>query len=145
MNDILEFQGEHRWLSNFWLVNIHYENITYPSVEHAYQAAKTLDVEQQKTIALLPTPGKAKRAGRRVIMRDDWDKIKVYTMAYLLHIKFQHAGLRKRLIETGDCLIVEGNRWNDQFWGMCNGHGQNILGQLIMAVRETIKISGGIK
>src|SRR5690348_9381030 len=63
-NKIAEFQGEYRFLSNFWPAEVAYEGITYPTAEHAYQAAKTMDVNERKRIAALPTPAEAKAAGR---------------------------------------------------------------------------------
>src|SRR4051794_10492805 len=65
------FQGEYRFLSNFWPAEVVYEGVTYPSVEHAYQAAKTLSIEERKRIASLPTPGEAKKEGQKLIKRPD--------------------------------------------------------------------------
>jgi predicted NAD-dependent protein-ADP-ribosyltransferase YbiA (DUF1768 family) len=57
-----------------------YENITYPTAEHAYQASKTLDVEQRRKIAALATPAEAKAAGRALKLRDDWETAKFVVM-----------------------------------------------------------------
>src|SRR5690348_4795118 len=77
---IAEFQGDNRFLSNFWPAEVIYEGITYPTAEHAYQAAKTLDPEQRKKIAALKTPSEAKTAGRSLKLRDDWETAKFTVM-----------------------------------------------------------------
>jgi ribA/ribD-fused uncharacterized protein len=129
------FQGEYRWLSNFEPVDIVYEAELYPSVEHAYVAAKTLDRDLRKSIALLPTPGAAKRAGRSLKLRPDWEMVKLTVMEDLLRQKFQHVRLRRLLMSTVGIDIVEGNTWGDRFWGVCDGVGENHLGRLIMKIR----------
>jgi len=135
---ILEFQGEYRWLSNFAPVLIQLPDGDYPSVEHAYQAEKTIDPVERRFIRTANSPGEAKRRGRRVTIRPDWDDIKVDVMYRLVQCKFKQEPYRSRLIATGSREIVEGNRWGDTFWGMCHGKGTNMLGKLIMEVRSEI-------
>lgn len=140
MKVINEFQKEYRWLSNFWPVKITYGGITYPHVESAYMAMKTEDIETRKKIALLSNPAEAKRAGRTLKLRKDWDKLKVNVMYTMLKIKFAPGStLAAKLLDTGDALLVEGNKWGDTFWGVCNGKGHNILGKLLMQVRKELK------
>lgn len=129
------FQGEYRWLSNFEPVDVVYEGELYPSVEHAYVAAKTLDRETRKSIALLATAGAAKRAGRSLTLRSDWDRVKLKVMEELIRQKFMHVRLRRLLMSTVGMAIVEGNTWGDTFWGVCNGIGENHLGRIIEKVR----------
>lgn len=137
---ILEFSGAHRWMSNFHPSRLAYDGIEYATVEHAYQAAKTLSVDERRAIASLATPALAKRAGRTVTMRPDWDRVKVGVMKELLALKFQDADLRSRLMSTGDRLIVEGNRWGDRFWGQSPvGTGRNELGKLLMSLRSELR------
>ena len=139
---ILAFQGKYRWLSNFWPVQIWSAKmgLMFPSAEHAYQACKTDQVSMQVTISMLSTPGAAKRAGKHVRIRPDWDQIKVPTMHLILREKFSDRDLRYMLMETGDAELVEGNTWGDTFWGVYDGHGQNMLGKLLMEVREEIRL-----
>jgi ribA/ribD-fused uncharacterized protein len=132
------FQGEYRWLSNFWPVLVFWEDILYPSVEHAYQAAKSPLMTERRMIAGLPTAGKAKREGRYLTIRIDWEAVKVDIMLELLRIKFRSSDLKAKLIATGKEELVEVNSWGDTFWGVCNGEGQNQLGKLLMKVREEI-------
>lgn len=133
-----KFDGQYRFLSNFYPCTIEYEGILYPSVEHAYQAAKTFDVRQKARIALAVTPGKAKAMGQGVRMLRGWDDIKVEVMYHLLLLKFQDVNLRVLLKGTGDALLVEGNWWGDAFWGVCKGVGENMLGNLLMLVRSEL-------
>lgn len=137
--DITEFNGENRFLSNFWPCKVVYANIEYPSVEHAFQAAKTLDVEARKAFTQC-NAGEAKRLGRTVTMRNDWDAIKISVMQILLEQKFQKGTLlAAKLIATGDVQLIEGNYWNDRFWGVCKGIGRNNLGKLLMEVRNNLR------
>lgn len=135
---ISSFQGEHSWLSNFWPVQVEYEGIIFPSVEHAYQAAKTLDMNKRKEMALLSRPGEAKRVGKGLTFRSDWNQIKVEIMTELVEKKFKDPILRQKLKSTGDQPLIEGNTWHDTFWGVCNGKGQNHLGKILMKVRENL-------
>lgn len=144
MNKIESFQGEHRFLSNFWNVYVTYDGEIYPTVEHAYQAAKTLEPEFRKAICYATT-GQAKRMGRKVPMRKDWDVIKLGVMDNLLRQKFADPELQELLLATGDADLIEGNTWGDYYWGVCNGEGQNWLGKLLVAIREDIKNYGGTK
>lgn len=139
---IAGFQGEYRFLSNFAPSKVvDYDGIEYPTVEHAFAAHKTLDLDTRREIALLETPGKAKRAGRSVELRADWEESKVNVMRNFLLSKFSDPVLSKRLKETGRAKLVESNHWHDQFWGdcTCDKHsstpGDNTLGKLLMSIR----------
>lgn len=133
------FQGEYRFLSNFWPVNVLFENIIYPSTEHAYQAAKTLDKGKRYEISKLEKAGDAKRLGKAIPMRPEWDHIRVPVMKELLIEKFKRPDLAELLLATGDMKLVEYNGWGDRFWGVCRGEGTNMLGQLLMEVREELR------
>jgi N-glycosidase YbiA len=131
------FQGEYRFLSNFWPAVVRFDGMTYPTVEHAYQAAKTMDMKERLRISELATPGLAKKAGKKVKMRSDWgDEVKIIFMRLFLTLKFQDPKLRKKLLQTGTEKLVEGNTWGDTFWGVCDGKGKNHLGKLLMEVRK---------
>jgi ribA/ribD-fused uncharacterized protein len=140
MRTIAAFNGEFRWLSNFWPVSITCaDGITYPSSEHAYMASKTLDMNIRREVATLKTAGDAKRFGRKIKLRADWEEVKRNEMLLVLRLKFQDPLLRIKLINTGDARLIEGNTWGDTYWGVCNGQGQNVLGQLLMLVRSELK------
>ena len=129
------FSGEYRWLSNFSPVKIKFEDIIYPSVENAYQAAKTLSVSDREKISKV-SASNAKRLGRLVKIRNDWDTIKLAVMENLLREKFSNHIYKKLLLSTRNAILIEGNYWNDTFWGICNNKGQNHLGKLIMKIRN---------
>jgi len=140
-----KFRGEFRFLSNFWIWPIFYEEFTYLSVEHAYQASKTLSVREKMQILQESSPSGAKKLGRKVTVRKDWDKVKLRIMEELLRQKFMSYNhkLQDRLLETGDAELIEGNNWGDTFWGVCNGKGENHLGKLLMKIRKEILKSKG--
>jgi hypothetical protein len=137
------FAGDYEFLSNFHASPLEYEGEVYPTVEHAFQAAKSLDVAERARIRAAETPGKAKRLGRKVKLREDWENVKVDIMDDLLCLKFSDPILRDKLNDTGDAELIEGNNWGDTFWGMDSKkwEGQNILGKLLMRVRNNIRIN----
>lgn len=136
---ISSFQGEYRFLSNFYPATVNYQGIAYPTVEHAYQSAKTLDMNERRRIASLATPSEAKRAGRALKLRSDWEAVKLDVMEDCVRAKFsQSADLRQRLLATGAAELIEGNSWGDQFWGVCDGKGENHLGRILMKVRSNL-------
>ena len=135
------FFGEYRFLSKFWPCDIVYERIKFPSTEHAFQAAKTLDSSIRMEIAALKTPGQAKRAGKKVALRPDWEQVKIYIMRELLSLKFnryRYSYLSAKLIATYPFELIEGNTWGDKFWGVCDGEGENHLGKLLMQIRAAL-------
>lgn len=132
------FAGEHSFLSNFYQCEVTHEGVTYPSVENFYQAMKTTDKSKRKEF-LHVSAGVSKRMGRKITLRPDWNRVKLSVMMYGLREKFKHPILRKKLLDTGSTVLVEGNTWGDTYWGVCGGKGQNMLGQLLMKVREEIR------
>lgn len=150
---ITSFRYKYAFLSNFSPAIIQAAGIVYPTVEHFYQAMKTEDVECHKIIAALSHPaeakkfgkGKQKLYGRKVVLRPDWEQLRVPFMAAGLQAKFQYPNLRYYLLLTGNELLVEGNVWHDNFWGDCscpdcwNKPGLNNLGRLLMATRTVFQ------
>lgn len=136
---IYGFADEFRFLSNFHPSTVTFDGETYSTVEHAYQAAKTLDLEERAHIRNLATPGKAKRAGREITMRADWDDIRVNVMRQLLEQKFALGSqCAHMLCLTEDHHIEETNTWGDTFWGVCRGEGLNVLGEMLMEIRADL-------
>ena len=134
------FQGEYRFLSNFWPAEVVFEGATYPTAEHAYQAAKSLDPVERQRIAASPTPADAKRAGRALKPRDDWETAKFDVMERVVRDKFtRHADLRRQLLATGDAELIEGNTWGDRVWGVYQGEGENHLGRILMRLRAELR------
>lgn len=133
------FMDEYRWLSNFWFVPVELDGVSYSSVEHAYQAAKTLDLEARERIRAAKDPGAAKRLGKGVVLRADWQQVRVQVMRDLVRQKFQQPYLAQKLLDTGDQELVEGNWWGDTFWGVCKGKGENHLGKILMDTRQELR------
>lgn len=142
---ITEFDGKYAFLSNFYHSPFIFDGIEYPTNEHFFQAMKTLDQEERKQIAAAPTPGKAKRMGRHVQLRKDWEQVKKNVMRLGVGLKFKaHPNLAEKLIGTGDKYLIEGNSWHDNIWGSCFCDkcaavpGRNLLGQILMEERERL-------
>ena len=140
------FDGDYAWLSNFAYSPFECDGWWYPTVEHYFQAAKTTDINEYEGIVAAATPGQAKRLGRRVTLRPDWEKVKDQIMLDAVRLKFtQNDDLRVALLATGDEYLEEGNWWHDNIWGNCkcdrckNIEGRNMLGEILMKVREELK------
>ena len=144
------FDGKWAFLSNFYWNEIEFEGITYPTNEHFFQAMKTLDIGERQKIANCLTPGQAKRMGRQVALRPDWEEVKEDIMLLGLCLKFADEQLADWLVETGDEPLEEGTTWHDNEWGNCscpkcrNIEGKNKLGKLLMKVRGMIREERGI-
>ena len=133
------FRGEHAFLSNFHRATFRWRGRDWPTAEAAFAASKTLDERERERIRTAPSPGHAKRLGRRVKLRPDWEPIKNDVMRSLLEAKFAVPELRDALLTTGDAELVEGNTWGDAYWGVCNGRGRNQLGRTLMRIRDDIR------
>jgi ribA/ribD-fused uncharacterized protein len=140
---IKQFQGELRWLSNFVDVQVSLEGVMYPSVENAYVAAKMVD-KRLRSVFTKISSAEAKRLGRNLPLRSDWDSVKLEVMRNLLKQKFSYKWFAEKLSATGNQEIVEGNTWHDNFWGSCScedcgNMGLNNLGKLLMEIREEMQ------
>lgn len=132
------FTGEYRWLSNFYPCKVFLDGVEYPTVEHAYVAAKCADEYDRQVVRKIEKPGYVKNFGRGIQKRHDWDSIRIVTMLNLLRQKFSQDYFRQKLLETGSSYIEETNHWGDTFWGVCDGKGDNRLGYLLMNIRTEI-------
>lgn len=140
---INHFRDEYSWLSNMQLVDIKLRGRVFPSVEHAYCSEKNNDAEWKDMCADrdLSSAG-VKKMSKEIKLRDDWDDVKLLVMEHCLKLKFNQEPFRTKLIETGNQNIVEGNYWNDLFWGVdikvTPNIGENHLGRLIMKIRNNL-------
>lgn len=142
------FDGEYRWLSNFWPSPIMIAGITYPTAEHAYQAMKTADRQLRLMISKLPTPNNAKSVGRNLTLRQEWDtgrNIRLDAMRLVIKKKFQNPDLANKLLATRDRLLYETNTWGDKYWGRVFNKltakfiGENHLGRILMDRRTKLR------
>lgn len=132
------FRDAYAFLSNFYDVPVEYNGLCFCNSEAAFQAQKTVDETERVQFTNLDASN-AKRLGRIISLRDDWERVKIQVMYEVCYAKFtQNPRLAKWLIETGDEILVEGNTWNDKFWGVCNGEGANNLGKILMAIRTEL-------
>lgn len=137
---INSFKGSHEFLSNFHRRPLPmFDGCTAKTLEHAFQAMKMANQEDYHTILSCDSPAQAKRVARKLQMRQDWEEIKSAVMLSLLRKKFKAGPLKDMLLATGDAELIEGNTWGDKFWGVCEGEGKNILGKLLMVIREEIR------
>src|SRR5579863_3444297 len=136
---INSFRGDYFFLSNFYSHRVRFEDIFYPSSEHAFQAAKTLDQDERRTFAKGVTAADAKHMGRAVKLRPDWEKVKLVVMETILREKFQDPVLKSMLLATGSEELVEGNTWGDRYWGKVGDDGHNHLGKIHMKIRAELQ------
>lgn len=140
MEKIDKFEEEYFFLSNFYEAPVVYGGLKYKSSEAAFQAQKCSDVYERKKFTNV-TPSESKKMGRSVNLRTDWDEVKFRIMEEIVCCKFlQNPDLKKKLIDTGDAYLEEGNWWGDKIWGVCDGEGENNLGKALMKVRNLLKM-----
>lgn len=146
---INKFDGEYAFLSNFHPSPIVFkegnEEFVAKTVEHYFQYMKTASVEEGIKILSTPTPGEAKRLGRKCVLRKDWEEIKDVVMLEALRKKFAIPELKEKLLATGDECLEEGTWWHDNCWGNCYCEkckdivGENRLGKILMKIREELR------
>lgn len=135
LKPINEFEGDYYFLSNFYPCQIIYNGYMFKSSESAFQSAK--DLSRQIEFEFL-TPWRAKKLGKQVNLRPDWEEIKNSVMEDILRIKFSKTRLKEKLVSTYPRELIEGNTWNDTYWGVCDGKGKNNLGKILMKLRKEI-------
>jgi ribA/ribD-fused uncharacterized protein len=135
------FFGPYRFLSNFWTCDVPMYGEVFRSSEHAYMYHKSKDEKYRKAILKAATAKEAKRIGRDVELREDWEQIKFSVMTTVVGRKFAcNPALRRDLIKTELAYLEETNTWNDTTWGVCHGVGANHLGRILMATRYMLYV-----
>ena len=148
-----KFEGKYRFLSNFYPCQIEHNGIIYNSVETYYIAMKVTDMQfingvyytaaDFRKLVSKMNPSEAKKLGRRVKLRREWDNKKLDFMNWAVREKFKNEKLAELLLLTGNEELIEGNWWHDNFYGSCScskcgNKGSNNLGKLLMIVRDEI-------
>lgn len=136
---ILGFFDRYRFLSNYHICPCVVSNIKFISSEHAYMYQKSDNAVYREAIISCPTPKEAKRVGQTAELRRDWKVYRKTAMLIALNAKFKNKDVAQLLIDTGDSYLEETNTWNDTFWGVCKGVGENNLGKLLMKIRTNLK------
>ncbi len=134
-----KFVGKYSFLNNFYEASIWIDGKQYKTCEHAYQAHKTLDESVRELIRKAKTPIEAKKLGRCIVLRSDWDQVKIQLMRSFIEQKFENPFLGHKLLETGEIKLVHNNKWNDSFWGICRGVGENWLGKILEETRTELR------
>ena len=131
------FSGEYRFLSNFY----YHDGWC---IEVPFQAIKATTAEDQDYVQEVNNPREAKKRGRQIKLRADWEVVKEPAMLELLRLKFKIPEMRRMLLDTGHQELIEGNWWHDNEWGDCSCgkcrliRGKNKLGRLLMQVRNEL-------
>jgi ribA/ribD-fused uncharacterized protein len=138
---INNFDGEYGFLSNSWPCRVKLDGMLYyPTVEHAYQAAKTDDPAERREVRMAFSPQQARRVGQKVMLRGNWEFIRLQVMEDLLRQKFSKGSdFAARLLKTGDEELIDGNTRQDAYWGVCDGLGENQLGKMLMTIRKDLR------
>ena len=140
MNKINSFRDEYYFLSNFYECSVTYNGLTYKNNEAAFQAQKCINLKDREKFCDLRA-SESKKLGRRVVLRKDWEDIKIKVMTDIVKAKFeQNEDLQKKLLATEDAYLEEGNSWGDRIWGTVNGVGANNLGEILMNVRKELQL-----
>ncbi|MDR2655685.1 MAG: NADAR family protein [Oscillospiraceae bacterium] len=143
-NKISRFRGNYEFLSNFYPCTISVDNLIFLSSEAAFQAFKCALAGEREQFQYLDAV-KAKKKGRQVLLKPDWEFVRLDVMSKIVRLKFeQNPQLREKLLATGSAELIEGNSWHDNFWGDCDCPkcqkitGQNHLGKILMKLRDSI-------
>jgi ribA/ribD-fused uncharacterized protein len=148
MNEISFYRANekpHGAFSNLFRRPVVFEDTTFATAEHAYQAGKARRPEVRDWLMAAPSPALLAMAAHGLYQWDitpSWSRIKFERMRAVLHAKFtQHEDLRKLLLATGSARLVEtatvDNAVN-RLWGEVNGVGKNMLGALLMELRTKL-------
>lgn len=142
---IIKFQDEYRFLSNFYrCTTVGHFGLVYPSSEHAYVSFKTTKLKTAIELIGIQKPGDVKKAGRLFDLPARWEEQKIEHMCFVVRSKFfSHPAIAYKLVRTGDALLIEGNFWHDNEWGLClcpncKVEGKNYLGKILMNVRNEL-------
>ena len=141
IDQITEFKQEYAYLSNFYDSPFILNDVQFSTVEHFFQANKAINKKDFFYVLKSETPAIAKKRGKEINIDPNWDLIKNQIMYTGVYNKFvQYNKLRDMLICTMDSELIEGNYWNDKYWGFClkTNQGQNYLGKILMYVRKIL-------
>lgn len=132
--------------SNLYRRAIDFEGETFATSEHAYQAGKARKPEVRDWVLSAPSPALVAMAAHGLYYWDiapGWSRTKFDRMRGVLRAKFtQHEDLKEMLLATGDARLVESATVDNEvnrLWGEVNGEGRNMLGQLLMELRASLR------
>jgi len=159
---IEQFRGPNFYLSNMYFLENWIQTdqgFLVPTSEHAYQAAKFVDIDAHKQVAsacaemldprVYADGLAAKEMAHSLIeqgaeVRLDWEIARDGIMLVSARQKFvRNRPILEKLIATEFEEIVEGNDWGDRYWGVDpvgSRNGKNMLGKILMRVRDEGKM-----
>jgi len=143
MDSITEFQGVHEFLSNEFGTPVGLEGGVYPSVAHAFQAARTSDKDLRRQIAQVDLT-QAYSLSEAIDNPADWTRTRVKVMERLIRDKFMRSKeLQRRLLDTGSRAIIntyeDASQPSNLFWGVVQSKGQNQVGVILMQLRKDLE------
>lgn len=128
--------------SNFSRHGFELDGAWWGTSEHYFQAQKFALTPHVEEIRQAKTPKEAAQMGRERSrpLRSDWEQVKDDIMRQAVLRKFEtHADILMVLVSTGDELLVE-KAPTDYYWGCgADGSGKNMLGMILMEVREILR------
>lgn len=158
-----KFASKHilqRYLSNFYPAKVVYKGVAFPSIEHAFQAAKYLlsnKPEAFKSIAHLKTAREAKSAGSKSGMKKRgamldvvrWNELSTDIMRQLVESRVKHDAVYRKILKAARKKKIKlyhfesacGKRGGKPFWGgyfkagSREWFGTNMLGEIMMSVK----------
>jgi ribA/ribD-fused uncharacterized protein len=138
------FRDEFFFLSNMFPTQVTINGLTYGSSEAAFQSFKYGGRAQRVRFTNMgPYESKKYWKDKKDLIRPDWMEIRLEVMKAIVEKKFkQNRALTISLMETNGCELQEGNYWNDTYWGVCFGKGENHLGKILMDLREKLLLEG---
>lgn len=133
--------------SNLYRRDVAFEGEVFATSEHAYQAGKARKPAVRKWLMEAPSPALLAMAAHGLYYWDvapGWSTMKFDRMRSVLRAKFtQHEDLRLLLLSTGDARLVESATVDNdvnRLWGEVNGSGRNMLGLMLMELREELRL-----
>ena len=149
MNRPIHFRGGNSYLSNFYAYRIRVWNREFHTVESAYQWKKCVHNNDWKTAEKMVATRSglqakylSKSIREKAHLREEWNRQRYSVMYALVAVKFRDRHLRKRLLDTGESELMEWVKSKQGFWGALTYDGragQNMLGQILMRLREFIR------
>ncbi|MTJ09522.1 MULTISPECIES: NADAR family protein [unclassified Anabaena] len=133
---------EYGCFSNFSNHGFVLDELYWSTSEHYFQAQKFVGTPYLEKLRLVKTPKEAAKMGRQrtLPLRPDWEKVKDNIMRNAVLCKFStHANIKEILLSTGNEELVEKSPI-DYYWGCgADGSGKNMLGIILMEVREKLQ------
>lgn len=139
---ISSFKGDYDFLNNRFGCSFIWEGIKYNNAETAFHASKLSDEAERKLFSRQSAEKSAMKGGQ-ITPSAEWEERKFKTMMSIQIAKFsQNPSLMKRLLATGNCIIINGNNKHETYWGvdLYSWKGKNNLGNILMTIRDKEKV-----